>query len=346
MTNQQRHPAIRVGVNGMGRIGRTMIREWVARELSDIEIVACNNPGISQHYAHLLKYDSVHGVFPREVCLKGENLQVAGKEIRFFNQRDPGKIPWSEHQVDVVVDGTGVFKDRSSLAQHLGGTVKKVVMCAPGKELDATFVMGINHQEYQPQKHHVISNASCTTNCLAPVAKVVDEHFGIESGLMTTVHAYTLDQAILDSSHTDTRRARAAALNIIPTTTGAAKMVGVVIPSLAGKLHGHAVRVPTADVSLVDFTVQLQKTASRESLNQVIAEASRTPRWQGILDYSELPLVSQDFRGRRESAIYDAPLTTVVGKLAKLTIWYDNEVGFSNRVIDLVSYLGTRWSEL
>ena len=340
-----RSDGVRIGVNGMGRIGRTIVREWASRGLPGVEIVACNNPGVSQHYAHLLKYDSVHGVYPEEVFLDGETLAVGKKRIRFFNVKNPGDIPWSEQGVDVVVDGTGIFKDREALAQHLGNGVQKVIMCAPGKGLDATFVMGVNHHQYRPREHHVVSNASCTTNCLAPLAKVLDEHFGIESGLMVTIHAYTLDQSILDASHGDMRRARAAALNMIPTTTGAAKMVGAVIPHLQGKLDGYAVRVPTADVSLVDLSVNLANPPTVAEIDGVMKEASESPQMQGILGHHRLPLVSQDFRGRRESAIYDATLTNTIGPLAKITAWYDNEVGFSNRVLDLAHYLGQSLGE-
>ena len=337
--------SVRVGINGMGRIGRTILREWAARNLEDLQVVACNNPGVSQHYAHLLKYDSVHGIHPADVAFEGNTLSLDGGEVKFFNATDPREIPWAEHGVEVVIDATGIFVDRQALAQHLGGTVKKVVMCAPGKNLDGTFVMGINHQQYLPDQHHVISNASCTTNCLAPIAQVLDQHFSIESGLMTTVHAYTLDQMTLDAAHKDMRRARAAALNMIPTTTGAAKMVGAVIPSLEGKLDGYAVRVPIADVSLLDLSVNLKKSVTGQSINEAMAQASESPPLRGILAYSDLPLVSQDFIGRRESAIYDAPLTNVIGHLAKVTAWYDNEVGFSNRVIDLARYLGQKLRE-
>ena len=331
---------IRVGINGMGRIGRTIIRQWASRSLAQLEIVACNNPGIQEHYAHLLKYDSVHGLYPGSIESQGNQLFVDGKELSFFNDSEPDQIPWSEKNVDVVIDGSGVFKDRASLGRHLGGSVKKVIMCAPGKDLDATFVMGVNHDTYQPQHHHVISNASCTTNCLAPVVKVLQDNFVVESGFMTTIHAYTLDQVPLDSSHQDMRRARAAALNMIPTTTGAAKMVGEVLPALKGKLDGHAIRVPVANVSLVDFSVNLEKTVSAQDIHEAIKEAANTSPLKGILAHTDLPLVSQDFLGRRESAIYDTLLTKVMGSMAKMTIWYDNEVGFSNRVLDLACLIG------
>ena len=338
--------SIRVGINGMGRIGRTIMREWIARRPRGLEVVACNNPGVSQRYAHLLQYDSVHGICPTEIQLDGDVLDLGDKQVKFFNVRDPKEIAWSELAVDIVIDSSGVFKDRDALSAHLGGSVKKVIMCAPGKGLDGTFVVGVNHGDYFPDRHHIVSNASCTTNCLAPIAKVLDRHFGIESGLMTTVHAYTLDQMILDANHSDMRRSRAAAINMIPTTTGAAKMVGEVIPSLQGKLDGYAVRVPTADVSLLDLTVNLGKSVQVADIDQAIEAASESSELKGILAHNTLPLVSQDFRGRRESAIYDAPLTNVIdGRLAKITAWYDNEVGFSNRVIDLALHMGQRLVE-
>lgn len=324
----------------MGRIGRMILRQWALSALPEIEIVACNNPGISEHHIHLFKYDSIHGIYPGSVEFSKDELVVDGKRVRFFNYSEPIQIPWSDWEVDVVIDSSGVFTDRASLGQHLKGSVKKVIMCAPSKDLDATFVFGVNHETYNPQKHHVVSNASCTTNCLAPVAKVLQEKFGIENGLMTTIHAYTLDQVPLDSSHKDMRRARAAAQNMIPTTTGAAKMVGEVLPTLKGKLDGHAVRVPVADVSLVDLSVTLLREVSVDDIHEAIKEASDTPPLKNILAYTDLPLVSQDFLGRKESAIYDILLTRVIGSLAKMTIWYDNEVGFSNRVLDMVSFMG------
>ena len=328
---------IRVGINGMGRIGRCIVREWAARSCG-LEIVACNNPGILEHYVHLLQYDSVHGVYPGSIALTQDILAINDKKLRFFAFPNPREIPWQELGVDLVIDSTGIFDCRATLGQHLGGSVQKVIMCAPGKDLDGTFVMGVNHREYQPESHHIVSNASCTTNCLAPVAKVLNDHFAIASGFMTTVHSYTLDQSVLDAAHKDLRRARAAAINMIPTTTGAARAVGVVIPALAGKLDGQAIRVPTADVSLVNLSVNLLQAVSPQDVHCALQEASESSL-QGILGYNQSPLVSQDFRGRRESAIYDAPLTKITGHLANLTLWYDNEVGFSNRVIDLADHI-------
>lgn len=332
---------IRIGINGMGRIGRTVMREFFNRNIEDLEIVACNNPGDAHRYVHLLKYDSVHGVHPADIRLEGNTLSFGDKNIAFFGETDPAKIPWSDHQVDIVIDGTGVIKDKEGLGKHINGTVKKVIMCAPGKDLDGTFVMGINNDGYNPESHNIVSNASCTTNCLAPVAKVINDAFGIENGFMVTVHAYTLDQNILDASHKDLRRARAGAVNMIPTTTGAAKATGLVIPELKGKLDGYSVRVPTADVSMVDLTVNLKKPASVEEINNAIKIASEGSL-KDILGFCDLELVSQDYRGRRESSIVDAGMTNVIDNVAKIVTWYDNEVGFSNRVLDLASFMGSK----
>lgn len=332
--------AIRVGINGMGRIGRTIVREVFNRNLQDkIEIVAVNNPGTPSQYVHLLKYDSVHGRFNGDIHLEGTDLSIQGKNIHFSAIRDPSEIPWSEYGVQVVIDATGIFKDKEGLSKHLHGTVKKVVMCAPGKGLDGTFVMGINDKDYDNSKHNVISNASCTTNCLAPVAKVLHEAFGIENGFMTTVHAYTSDQLLLDGSHSDPRRARAAALSMVPTTTGAAKAIGEVIPELKGKLDGSSIRVPTPNVSMIDLTVNLKKTATAAEINKALKEAAAS-NLSGILEYSEEELVSTDYNGLRASSCVDAALTNVIGNTAKVVAWYDNETGFSNRVIDLVAFIG------
>lgn len=332
---------IRVGINGMGRIGRTVLREIFNRGVEEIEVVAVNSPGLPEDYVHLLKYDSVHGRFKADVSIEdGHILDINGKKIIFHKYRDPSEIPWSHHKVDIVIDATGVFKDQKGLGKHLGGTVKKVIMCAPGKDLDGTFVMGINHEQYDSENHHIISNASCTTNCLAPVAKVLNDSFGVESGFMTTVHSYTGDQCILDSSHSDKRRARAAAISMIPTTTGAAKAVGLVIPELKGKLDGFAIRVPTPNVSLVDLNVILKKDVTVEEVNNALKEAT-TSSLQGILAFEEEQLVSCDYFGMRESSCVDATLTNVIeGKNVKVVTWYDNEAGFSNRVIDLATFVG------
>ena len=333
---------IKVGINGMGRIGRTILREYFNRQESDFEIVAVNNPGIPDQYIHLLKYDSVHGKFNGDVTLDGENMVMSGKSIKFYKQKDPAEIPWADVGAQIVIDATGVFKDKEGLSKHLHGTVKKVIMCAPGKGLDATFVMGVNNNIYDHNKHHVVSNASCTTNCLAPVAKVLHDKFGIVNGFMTTVHSYTSDQVLLDGSHSDPRRARAAAMSMIPTTTGAAKTVGEIIPELKGKLDGYSVRVPTPNVSLTDLTVTLEKQASKEEVNAALKEASET-YLKGILRFETEELVSIDFMGMSHSSCVDASLTNVIGNNLKLVAWYDNEAGFSNRVLDLVKFMGSKW---
>jgi glyceraldehyde 3-phosphate dehydrogenase len=331
---------IKVGINGMGRIGRTVLREIINRN-ENIEVTAVNNPGDISPYIHLIKYDSVHGQAPFEIDFKegASEFSINNKTIAFHGIKDPAEIPWSEGSVDIVIDATGIFKDKEGLGRHLQGGVKKVIMCAPGKDLDGTFVVGINHQTYDPKNHNIISNASCTTNCLSPVAKVLNDTFGIENGFMTTVHAYTSDQQLLDGSHTDFRRARAAAVSMIPTTTGAAKAVGMVIPELTGKLDGFAIRVPTPNVSLVDLNVNLKKKATIEEINQALTQASHK-ELKGVLKTEELPLVSIDFTGMRESSCVDLQLTNVIDGMAKVVSWYDNEAGFSNRVIDLAKYIG------
>lgn len=331
---------IKIGINGMGRIGRTIFREIYNKNISELEIVAVNSPGKPEEYTHLLKYDSVHGPFKADVSIDNAVLNVNGDKIAFYDQKDPSEINWSKHGVQIVIDATGVFKDKKGLGKHLGDTVKKVIMCAPGKDLDATFVMGINDNTYDKDNHHIVSNASCTTNCLAPVVKVLHEAFGIESGFMTTVHSYTSDQRLLDSSHDDMRRARSAAMSMIPTTTGAAKTVGVVIPELKGKLDGFSVRVPTPNVSLVDFNALVKENVTIEKVNAVLKAAAEGPL-KGILRYTEEELVSIDYQGMQESSCVDAQLTNVLnGNNIKVVAWYDNEAGFSNRVIDLARFIG------
>jgi glyceraldehyde-3-phosphate dehydrogenase type I len=334
---------VKVAINGMGRIGRTLIREAFSRTDSPFEIVAVNNPGKPNSYIHLMKFDSIHGRFSGDINHNdGENVfTINGKKLKFHNFKDPKQIPWSDDGVEIVIDATGRFKDKESLSMHLNGSVKKVVMCAPGKDLDGTFVMGVNDNTYNNETHNVVSNASCTTNCLAPVAKVLHEKFGIEQGFMTTIHSYTSDQNILDSSHADLRRARAACVSMIPTTTGAAKAVGMVIPELEGKLDGFSVRVPTPNVSMVDLNVVLTKEASAEEINQTLIDAA-TGDLKGILKVETLPLVSQDFMGMQESSCIDLSLTNVINKMAKVIAWYDNEAGFSNRVLDLVGMMSTK----
>lgn len=338
---------VKIGINGVGRIGRTILRAYfdrIAKNLdTNIEVVAVNNPGIPKPYVHLLKHDSLHGKLEGDFSFNEETAEISynGRKIKFFSQRNPEELDWSSLGVNVVIDCTGIFKDKAKLGLHMKGTVKKVIMCAPGKDLDGTFVMGINHEKYDTTKHHIISNASCTTNCLAPIVKVLHENFGIVNGLMTTVHAYTSDQNLLDNAHDDLRRARAAALSMIPTSTGAAKALGEVIPEMIGKLDGYAVRVPTPDVSMVDLTVTLEKKATKQEINEAMKKASQG-QLKGILGYTEEELVSMDFMGTTESSYLDSKLTNVIGNTAKVVSWYDNEVGFSNRVLDLANYVGQK----
>lgn len=336
---------IKLGLNGLGRIGRTVIREFEKRKAEglykNLEIVAVNNPGKAEDFLHLLRYDSLHGKFPGGVSSENGILTCGTSKMKFFSHRDPSEIDWSSREVDIVIDATGVFKDQAGLGKHKKGTVKKVIMCAPGKDLDATFVFGINHKDYDNSKHHIVSNASCTTNCLAPIAKVLNDSFGVEQGFMTTIHAYTSDQKILDSNHSDPRRARAAAMSMIPTSTGAAKAVGLVLPELKGKLDGYAVRVPTPDVSMVDLTVTLKKEATVDAINSAMSEAANG-ELKNVLAYETDPLVSIDFLGNPHLSIFDSLLTNVIGNQAKVVSWYDNEVGFSNRVIDLADYMGQK----
>lgn len=338
---------VKIGVNGVGRIGRTILRAYFAKVAknseTNIEIVAVNNPGEPKPYIHLLKHDSLHGKLQGDFSFNKETSEMSynGRKIKFYGQRNPEEIDWSAHGVQIVVDCTGIFKDKAKLGLHMRGTVKKVIMCAPGKDLDGTFVMGINNEQYDTNKHHIISNASCTTNCLSPLVKVLLENFGIVNGLMTTVHSYTSDQNLLDNAHDDLRRARAANLSMIPTSTGAAKALGEVIPEVKGKLDGYAVRVPTPDVSMVDLTVVLEKKATKEEINAAMKKASET-NLKGILGYTEEELVSMDFMGTTESSYFDAKLTNVIGNTVKVVSWYDNEVGFSNRVVDLANFIGQK----
>ena len=329
---------VRIGINGLGRIGRTILREVYNRNVQDLEIVAVNNLGDPENLAYLLKYDSLHGIYPGQVGHSENALEVSGRKIPFSNSADPAEINWEKQEVDIVIDATGIFLDKESLGKHLRGTVKHVILCAPGKDVDATFVMGINNGDFDPSRHKIVSNASCTTNCLSPLVKIIDNEWGIENGFMTTVHSYTSDQRLLDTLHSDWRRSRAAALSMIPTTTGAAKAVGLVLPQLKGKLDGIAIRVPTANVSVVDLVVNLKRVADKKDVNMAMKEAA-AGEMAGILSYTEEPLVSQDFRGNRASSIFDAPLTNTIGKGLKVISWYDNEVGFSNRVIDLALYM-------
>jgi len=338
---------IRVGVNGFGRIGRSFFR--ACRGYEDIEIVAVNDLTDSSHLAHLLKYDSVHGIFEGNVEAKEDALVVDGKEIKVFAQKDPSQIPWGDLGVDVVIESTGVFRERDKAALHLKGGAKKVIISAPAKGPDITVVLGVNEDRYNPSEHSIISNASCTTNCLAPTVKVLQEAFGVQRGYMVTVHAYTNDQRLLDLPHKDFRRARAAAINIVPTTTGAAKAIGEVIPELKGKLDGTARRVPVPDGSLIDLTVVVEKPPSSvEEVNERFKEAAQKYESSGkiylkeILQYCEDPIVSSDIVGNPHSAIFDAPLTQVIDNLVHVAAWYDNEWGYSCRLRDLVLYIAER----
>lgn len=329
--------AVKVGINGFGRIGRNVFRQALNND--KIEIVAINDLTDAQMLAHLLKFDSVHGKLEEEVSVDGDYIVVGDKKIRVFSEMDPQNIPWSDYDVEVVIESTGRFTNRADASKHLEAGAKKVIISAPGKDDDFTVVIGVNEDEYDPDNHHIISNASCTTNCLAPLAKVLHEKFGIKRGLMTTVHAYTNDQQILDLPHKDYRRARAAAENIIPTTTGAAKAVGKVLPELNGKLNGMAIRVPVSNGSVVDLVAELNENVTAEEVNRVLREAAEGDL-KGILEYSEDPLVSKDIVGNPHSSIVDGLSTMVMGdSLVKVVSWYDNEMGYSSRCVDLAIFL-------
>jgi glyceraldehyde 3-phosphate dehydrogenase len=329
---------VKIGINGFGRIGRVIVRA-AERMGADLDFVAVNDLTDAQTLAHLLKYDSVHGPFPGEVQAKGDRILVNGKEIKVMAVKDPAQLPWKDLGVEVVMECTGLFRDKDKAAKHLEAGAQKVIISAPAKGPDITIVMGVNHEAYDPKKHHIISNASCTTNCLAPVAKVLLENFGIKRGLMTTIHAYTNDQVILDFPHKDLRRARAAALSMIPTTTGAATAVSLVLPQLKGKLDGLSIRVPTPNVSLVDLVVEVEKETSVDAVNAAFKKAS-TGGLKGILGYSEEPLVSVDFNGNTLSSIVDAPTTAVIeGRMVKVLAWYDNEMGYSARMVDVAKFI-------
>ncbi len=332
--------SIKIGINGFGRIGRNMLR--AALDNKDAEIVAINDLMEPETIAQLLKYDSVHGRLDAEVKALSGAIEVNGKKIAVTSIKDPAALKWKEFGVDIAAESTGLFRDRESAKKHFAAGAKKVIISAPGKDPDITIVLGVNADEYDSAKHHIISNASCTTNCLAPVAKVLNDKFKIKTGLMTTVHAYTGDQKLLDAPHKDLRRARGAALSMIPTTTGAAKAVALVLPELSGKLSGLAVRVPTSNVSLVDLVVSVEKqNITVEEVNVALKEASES-YLANILGYSELPLVSIDFNGVKLSSIVDAPCTYVGGNLIKVLSWYDNETGYANRMIDLAVMVGKK----
>jgi len=331
--------SVRVGINGFGRIGRLVFRSGIGHP--DIEFVAVNDlPVGAATLVHLLKYDSTFGVLDKDVKVAEDSLIVEGKETKILSYKSPSEIPWGKLGVDIVVESTGIFRDKQKALGHISsGGAKKVIISAPAKEEDITIVLGVNEEKYQPKKHNIISNASCTTNCLAPMAKVLLENFGIKSGLMTTIHSYTSDQRILDLPHKDLRRARAAAVSMIPTTTGAAKAIASVIPELKGKLDGLAIRVPTPDVSLTDLTCQTEKEVTQEAINAAFKKAS-AGNLKGILQYLETPLVSKDFVGNPHSCIFDSELTRVISPCSvKILAWYDNEWGYACRIVDMVEYI-------
>jgi len=331
-----------VGINGFGRIGRQVFKAILDRYPEELEVVAVNDLTSPETNAHLLKFDSTYGRFPGEVDSDHEGLIVNGKKVKVVSERDPAKIPWGEMGVDIVVESTGIFTDASKAAGHLEGGAKKVIISAPASGEDQTIVLGVNDDSYDPVNHNIISNASCTTNCIAPVAKVINDRFEIKKGLMSTIHAYTNDQNILDQVHGDLRRARTAAANIVPTSTGAARAVGLALPELKGRIHGMAYRVPTTTVSIVDFTAEIASNTSVEEINQAFSDAASN-QLNGILDYSEEPLVSSDYRGDPHSAILDSLSTMVIeDNMIKVVAWYDNEWGYSCRVADLVVFVGEK----
>ncbi len=335
---------IRVAINGFGRIGRNFARCWVGRENSNIQLVGINDTSDPRTNAHLLRYDSMLGKLQGvDISADDNSITINGNTIKCVSDRNPDNLPWKEWGIDLIIESTGVFTSKEGAMRHVNAGAKKVLITAPGKNEDGTFVIGVNHHDYDHNIHNIISNASCTTNCLAPIAKVLDEKFGIIKGIMTTTHSYTGDQRLLDASHRDLRRARAAAINIVPTSTGAAKAVALVLPQLKGKLNGVALRVPTPNVSMVDFVVQTEKRTIAEEVNQALKEASEGSL-KGILGYTELELVSSDYQGTNESSIVDASLTLVMGNdMVKVMAWYDNEWGYSQRVLDLAELVAEKW---
>ncbi|MFC1873298.1 type I glyceraldehyde-3-phosphate dehydrogenase [Chloroflexota bacterium] len=332
--------AVKIGINGFGRIGRLTFKAIKQYHASQLDVVAINDLTDTKTNAHLLKWDSTYGHYPGEIVATEETITVDGKKVRVFSERDPGNIPWPEAGADIVIESTGVFRDATKAAIHRRGSVKKVIISAPAINEDVTLVLGVNEDKYNPGKHHIISNASCTTNCIAPVVKVLHQSFGVSKGLMNTIHSYTNDQKILDMFHKDLRRSRAAALNIIPTTTGAAKLVGEIIPDLKGKIHGLSLRVPTPTVSVVDFVADLNQEVSVEQVNEAFQKAAAAGPLKGILEYCTEPLVSIDFKGNPASSIFDALSTLVIGgNMVKVLAWYDNEWGYSCRLADLAAYI-------
>ena len=333
--------AIKIGINGFGRIGRNVLR--ASLKDANLDFVAVNDLTDPKTLAHLLKYDSILGNLPNKISAASDSINVDGKTIRVFAEKDPAKLPWESVGAQVIVESTGRFTDAEDAKKHMRGSVKKVIISAPAKNEDVTLVLGVNHDQYDPAKHHIISNASCTTNCLAPITQVVHNNFKIISGTMTTIHSYTNDQVILDFPHKDLRRARAAAISMIPTSTGAAKALKLVIPEMAGKIDGFSMRVPTPNVSVVDLVVFVEKKTSKEEVNAALKKASEAGPLKGYLGYEEQELVSADFRGDPRSSVVDAPMTLVVGGTCiKVLSWYDNEWGYSSRVRDLINYLGAK----
>ncbi|MFJ2620789.1 type I glyceraldehyde-3-phosphate dehydrogenase [Glutamicibacter sp. NPDC087344] len=330
----------RVGINGFGRIGRNFLRAVLAHK-ADIDIVAVNDLGSIDSLAHLVKFDSVLGPLGETVSVYGDEIVVGERRIKVLSERKPGNLPWRELNVDIVIESTGFFTKADDARHHIEAGAKKVIISAPAKHEDITIVMGVNHEKYDPASHAIISNASCTTNCLAPVAKVLNDEFGIVDGLMTTIHAYTADQRLQDAPHSDPRRARAAALNMIPTSTGAAKAIGVVLPELKGKLHGYAMRVPVPTGSATDLTVNLARTATVDEINAAFEKAASEGKLSKYLEYSTDPLVSSDIVTNPHSAIFDSGLTTIMGNTVKVVAWYDNEWGYSSRLVDLVEFVGS-----
>lgn len=332
--------AVKVGINGFGRIGRNVFRQALKND--EVEIVAVNDLTDADMLAHLLKYDSVHGILEEEVSVNGSNIVVGGKEIKVLSERDPANLAWGDLGVEIVIESTGRFTNREDANKHIEAGAKKVIISAPAKNDDLTIVLGVNDDKYEPENHHIVSNASCTTNCLAPLAKVLHDNFGIKRGLMTTIHSYTNDQQILDLPHKDYRRARAAAENIIPTTTGAAKAVGKVLPELNGKLNGMAVRVPTPTGSLTDLVAELDKNVTAEEVNAALKEAAEGPL-KGILEYTEDPIVSRDIIGNIHSSIVDGLSTMVLeDNMVKAVSWYDNEMAYSARCVDLAAFMAKK----
>ena len=332
---------MKVGLSGFGRIGRDFLRIYAEEKVNDFEIVALNASGDLNTLAHLFKYDSLYGKFNGTIEVVEDGFIINGKKIKVVAHRDPAEIPWKDLGVELVVDSTGAFRDREGLQKHIDAGAKKVIVTAPAKNEDVTIVMGVNEKDYDPENHHIISNASCTTNCLAPAAKVILDNFGINKGLMTTIHAYTNDQQILDKRHKDLRRARAAAESMIPTTTGAAKAVALVLPELKGKLNGFAIRVPVPTVSIVDVTFEVEKATTVEEVNAALKKAAEG-EMKGVLGYSEEPLVSRDYQGDPHSSTIDALSTMVIDNMVKVVAWYDNEWGYSARVVDLVKLVANK----